>query len=166
MGRLKSLTLGAAAAGAAAWFLDPNDGKRRRHMVRDKAMKYARRGSAEASRKAEYAAGVAKGAAYEAAPIPSDREPAEERLNDPALARKVESEIFRDADVPKGDVAVNVEDGVVYLRGQLAEQEMIERLGEEAAKVDGVRGVQNLLHTPGTPAPSKEESGTTAAGGD
>jgi osmotically-inducible protein OsmY len=149
-----NLLVGAVAGAAAAFFLDPNEGKRRRHVARDKAYKYLRRGSAEAARKTDYAAGVAKGVAYEATPG-SGREDAAERLNDPALARKVESEIFRGADAPKKDVLVNVEDGVVYLRGQVDQPETIDRLVEEARKVEGVRGVENLLHTPGTPAPTK-----------
>jgi osmotically-inducible protein OsmY len=135
----------AAAGAAAAWFLDPDNGTRRRHVVRDKAFKYARRGTREAVRKADYAAGVVKGAAHEATPSRSD---AGERLNDPALARKVESEIFRSADAPKGQVSVNVEDGVVYLRGQVDQPEVIEELVEQTRQVDGVQGVKNLLQTP------------------
>jgi hypothetical protein len=65
-------------------------------------------------------------------------------LNDPALARKVESEIFRPADAPKGDVAVNVEYGVVFLRGTVPE-EKISELESAARSVDGVRDVENLL---------------------
>jgi osmotically-inducible protein OsmY len=41
-----------------------------------------------------------------------------EQPDDAALARKVETELFRDADVPKGDINVNAEDGVVFLRGR------------------------------------------------
>jgi osmotically-inducible protein OsmY len=146
--RAATFLLGAASGGAAAWFFDPNDGARRRNVARDKAFKYARKTGAEAQRKADYAAGVAKGAAYEAAPTGDRGDPAE-RLNDPALARKVESEIFRDADAPKGAVSVNVENGVVYLRGQLDDREAIERLAKAAGEVEGVHGVENLLHTPG-----------------
>ena len=158
--RSASLVIGAATGAAAVWFLDPNDGARRRNVVRDKALKYARKSGADAERKARYAAGQAKGAAYEAAPGGEKGRPAE-RLNDPALARKVETEIFRAADAPKGDVSVNVENGVVHLRGEVDDPDLIRRLGEEAAKVDGVRGVENLLHTPGTPAPSKPETAET-----
>jgi len=148
------LILGAAAGFAAAWFLDPNDGTRRRNVARDKALKYARQGKDEAVRKADYAAGQVKGAAVQKAPV-GGREDAGERLNDPALKDKVESEIFRDADAPKDKVSVNVEDGVVYLRGQLDDREAIERLGDAAGKVEGVRSVESLLHTPGEPAPTK-----------
>ena len=44
---IPSFLLGAAAGAAAAWFLDPNDGARRRSVAQDKAMKYARKGAAE-----------------------------------------------------------------------------------------------------------------------
>jgi osmotically-inducible protein OsmY len=74
------------------------------------------------------------------------------------LARKVETAIFRPADAPKGDVSVDVQAGVVHLRGT-AEQPWIERLGEGARAVDGVKGVENLLHPPGTPAPAAEPRG-------
>ncbi|MFL5868204.1 MAG: BON domain-containing protein [Thermoleophilaceae bacterium] len=141
---MRSLVIGAAAGAAAVWFLDPNDGARRRNVVRDKALKYVRQGGAEAERQFSYAAGQAKGVAHNVAPS-GDREDAAERLNDPALARKVESEIFRATDAPKGQVSVNVENGVVYLRGELDDAEKVRTLAEDAAKVDGVRGVENLL---------------------
>jgi len=148
------LIFGAAAGFAAAWFLDPNDGTRRRHMVRDKAFKYVRRGKEEAVRRADYTAGQVKGAAYEAAPV-GGREEAGERLNDPALQSKVESEVFRAANAPKDKVSVTVENGIAYLRGELDDREAIDRLVGTVGNVEGVRGVENLLHTPGEPAPMK-----------
>jgi osmotically-inducible protein OsmY len=155
------ILIGAAIGAAAAWFLDPNDGTRRRNVARDKATKYARQGKEEAARKATYAGQTVKGKAGAAAPGTS-REPAGERLGDPGLRDKVESEIFRDPDAPKGQVSVSVESGIVFLRGQIEDRATIERLREAAAGVDGVRGVENLLHTPGEPAPAKDESHTGA----
>ena len=150
---IPSFLLGAAAGAAAAWFLDPNDGTRRRSVARDKGLKYARKGAAEAESKAQYAGGVVKGAATQASPVVG-RKDAGERLNDPGLQAKVESEIFRDPDIPKGDVSVNVQDGVVFLRGQVDSPETISRLEEAARNVEGVREVQNLLHGSGEPAPT------------
>ena len=149
------LIFGAALGAAAAWFLDPNDGTRRRNTTRDKALKLARKGQEQAAQQATYATNTVKGAAV--APT-TGREPADERLNDPALQAKVESEIFRSADAPKDKVSVNVEDGVVYLRGELDDPAAAEGLREAASKVDGVRGVESLLHRPGEPAPTKEGS--------
>jgi osmotically-inducible protein OsmY len=151
------LIFGAALGAAAAWFLDPNDGTRRRNTTRDKALKLARKGKDQATQEATYATNTVKGKAAAVAPT-TDREPAEERLNDPALKAKVESEIFRSEDAPKDKVSVNVEDGVVYLRGELDDPEAVERLREAASKVDGVQGVESLLHGPDEPAPTKEGS--------
>ena len=67
--------------------------------------------------------------------------------DDVTLARKVESELFRPADAPKGSVSVNVNDGVVELRGELPDQAQIDELGDNAKKIDGVKDVRNLLHT-------------------
>jgi osmotically-inducible protein OsmY len=151
---MRKLLLGAAIGAAAAWFLDPNDGTRRRNVTRDKAMKYARRGTGEAARQATYAAQTAKGKVSAAVPDPT-RGPAEERLNDEGLKAKIESEVFREQDAPKGQVSVNVQDGIAYLRGEVADDATIERLREATARVEGVRGVEVLLHTPGTPAPTR-----------
>jgi osmotically-inducible protein OsmY len=69
------------------------------------------------------------------------------------LARKVESEIFRDADVSKGQINVNAEEGKVVLRGEVESPQLIEGLVSKARKVQGVQDVENLLHTPGQAAP-------------
>src|ERR671911_1378306 len=75
-------------------------------------------------------------------------------LDDQTLKAKVESEVFRDTEAPKGDVNVNVEHGVVYLRGQLEDQSLIKELEQRVRTVQGVNSVENLLHTPGTEAPA------------
>jgi osmotically-inducible protein OsmY len=137
----KKLLFGAAAAGAVAW-LAKN---------KDTAKAYADRYS-----------GQLKGAASGVTPG-AGREPAEERLNDPALARKVESEIFRDELVYKGAVDVNAEYGVIYLRGQVPTTDAKEQLGARARGVDGVRAVENLTHLPGEAAPAKDEASTSHA---
>jgi osmotically-inducible protein OsmY len=151
------LLIGAALGAAGFYFLDPENGRRRRHVAEDRAKAFLRRRSRDAQSAASYAEGVARGAAHEAAQaVTPGGGDAAERLNDPALARKVESEIFRSAEAPKGAVSVNAENGIVYLRGEVERPEVVTQLGEAAANVDGVRGVENLLHTPGSPAPMKQ----------
>jgi osmotically-inducible protein OsmY len=73
--------------------------------------------------------------------------------NDETLAHKVETELFRDDEVPKGQINVNAQDGVVQLRGEVPNEDMIGDLVEKTRSVQGVRDVENLLHTPGQPAP-------------
>ena len=89
------------------------------------------------------AAGKAKGAVHTAASTVTGGKD----YDDVTLARKVESELFRPSDVPKGSISVNVNDGVVELRGELADQAQIDALGDNAKKIDGVKDVRNLLHT-------------------
>ena len=67
--------------------------------------------------------------------------------DDATLAHKVETELFRPADAPKSQVSVNVNDGVVELRGELPDQQQIDELGESARKIGGVKDVRNLLRT-------------------
>ena len=79
-------------------------------------------------------------------------------LDDVTIARKVESVIFRDRKVAKGKVDVNVADGVVWLRGEVKTQELIKELEAHAREVPEVNGVENLLHLPKTPAPSRTDT--------
>jgi osmotically-inducible protein OsmY len=73
--------------------------------------------------------------------------------DDVTLAHMVESELFRDEQVPKGQINVNAENGKIYLRGEVGEQEMIRDLEDRARSVHGVEDVENLLHLPGAEAP-------------
>ena len=59
--------------------------------------------------------------------------------DDVTLARNVESEIFSDSEVPKGQINVNAENGKVYLRGEVGQPELIRDLEERARSVQGVR---------------------------
>ena len=147
-----TLLIGAGAGAAAQYFLDSQAGRRRRNMARDQGLALARQRASEVVRKVDYAAGHAKGAVAAVIPHGSDSHKHED-LGDVGLARKVESEIFRAADAPKGKVSVNAENGVVFLRGEV-ERDWIDRLGDEAQRVAGVTAVRNLLHAPGTPAPT------------
>jgi hypothetical protein len=76
-------------------------------------------------------------------------------LDDAELAHKVESILFRDRAVPKGQISINAEHGVVFLRGQVESEELIDEIQHEVLAVPGVHAVENLLHLPGTPAPHR-----------
>jgi osmotically-inducible protein OsmY len=147
-----ALVAGAAAGATAQYFLDKQAGARRRNTARDQAMALARRKAHDVAAKTDYVAGQAKGKVASMKPTRSDDRKYED-LGDAALARKVETEIFRADDAPKGKVDVNAENGVVFLRGEV-ERDWIERLERDAEQVAGVKAVRNLLHAPGTPAPT------------
>ena len=147
MGKSLSFLAGAAAGAAAAFFLDPDAGKRRRGMTRDKALSTAKSTASDAAGSAKHAAQQAQGAVASVTPSGTPS------FDDVTLARKVESEIFRSHDAPKGGVSVNAENGVVFLRGVVADQEWIDRFAAAAENVEGVAAVRNLLHRPDTETP-------------
>jgi hypothetical protein len=134
-----------------AYFLDSKAGRRRRHTARDRATsrlrRRERRAAARARRARSHAVGIARRTLNAARP--RHREP----FDDVTLARKVESELYRRARVPKGHISINAEDGFVFLRGVLDRQDDIERVELATRQIDGVRDVENLIHLPGTPAP-------------
>jgi osmotically-inducible protein OsmY len=79
-------------------------------------------------------------------------------MDDHTLKNKVETEIFRGPDAPKGSVDVNVVDGVVELRGEVKRPEIKKDLEARVRKVPEVSEVRNLLHLPKTPAPGRADS--------
>jgi hypothetical protein len=145
--------LAAAVGGIAVlYFLDASNGRRRRHTVRDRARSLGRHGLRRAGKLVHHATSDTYGLGQRLVhrlpgPAPD--------LDDATLVDKVESIVFRDRDVPKGEININAENGVVFLRGQVARPEVVEALEERVRKVRGVRGVENLLHTPGTPPPNR-----------
>ena len=82
-------------------------------------------------------------------------------LDDVSITRKVETEIFRSNDVDKGKINVNTADGVVWLRGEAKNPEQVKELEAQAAAIPEVKKVENLLHLPKTPAPSRTDTPPT-----
>jgi hypothetical protein len=73
--------------------------------------------------------------------------------DDATLKDKVESELFRAEHEVKGAININAQQGVVQLRGEVPSQGLIDALVERTQRIQGVREVESLLHTPGTEAP-------------
>jgi BON domain len=139
----------ASGVGALAeyFFLDRQNGARRRHLARDRTRAVLRRRSRDAARRAKYLEGVAEGVAYKAAHAVPGVGGHKEPPDDVTLAQKVESIAFRRAGVPKGQVSVNADNAVIYLRGRLESDGQIEELVRATHAIAGVNGVKNLLHT-------------------
>ena len=142
--------LGAAIGAVATFLMDPQRGRARRAQLLDRGAAWLRdageridRGTRQVTSTVEgKMSALRNGGATEAMP------------NDASLAMKVESELFRDPDVPKGDININVEQGVVVLRGEVPDPAISERLERGARAIPGVWEVENLLHLPGEPAPT------------
>jgi osmotically-inducible protein OsmY len=133
--RFRLLALGAALS----YFFDPENGKRRRKVTADRLAALTRR----------HGGRLMKGTGSQAHALKQKathlREEPKPQPDDVTLARKVETEIFRDAEVPKGKINVNAENGKVVLRGEVDSPEMIEDLVSKARKVQGVQDVESLL---------------------
>jgi hypothetical protein len=149
---MQLLALGALVGAALAYLFDPSNGRRRRATLVDRSAGLARRGGRRTARAGRGVVAEAYGVTQKLQHL--KEEPKE--FDDVTLARKVETEIFRDPDVPKGQINVNAEDGIVVLRGEVDRPELMEELVAKTRKVQGVRDVQNLLHLPGTPAPTHQ----------
>jgi hypothetical protein len=146
---MRTTALAAALGAGLMYFLDPNRGKRRRNMAADRLLAAVRGGARKTARRGRAATAEAYGWSQKLThltpehPIPP---------NDVTLARKVESELFRDPSIPKGRINVNAEDGTIVLRGELDQPEQISSIEAQVRKIPGVRDVENLLHLPKTPA--------------
>jgi gas vesicle protein len=149
--KLKKTALVGAIAAALAFLFDPQNGKRRRKMAADRMLAFLRGTGRNGGRLARGVGAQASGVSQQAL----HRKEQDKDLDDATLAHKVQTEIFRDADVPKGRINVNAENGVVFLRGEVDQQDMIEALEEKTREVQGVQDVENLLHTPGQEAPAR-----------
>lgn len=115
----------------------------------------ARGGAGAAERLGRRVAGGAYGIFQDARNVRGAPKP---DMDDVTLTRKVETEIFRGTRAPKSSVNVNVVDGVVWLRGEVKRPEQIRSLERKAQSVPEVRGVENLLHLPKTPAPTRADT--------
>jgi osmotically-inducible protein OsmY len=142
--------LGAFGVGAMAdrFIFDRRNARRRRHAARERSVAKVRRRARETARRARYLEGRAEGVAHKAAHAVPGANSRKEPLDDVSLAQKVESEAFREAGVSKAHVSVNAEGGVVYLRGRLESEDEIAGLVKAARGVEGVKGVESMLHTP------------------
>jgi osmotically-inducible protein OsmY len=149
---MRRLGKGVLLGAALAWFFDPRNGARRRNMTKDRVLAFFRRGQRRAERAGHGVAAEAYGLKQKLTHL--HEEPKE--FDDVTLAHKVESEIFRDQSVPKGQINVNAENGRVYLRGEVPTAAMIDDLVEKTRQVQGVREVENLLHPATASAPTSE----------
>jgi osmotically-inducible protein OsmY len=151
---MRRLFISVVIGAALAYFLDPNTGARRRHMARDRTAALLRRFGRRSEKLARFTAGHAYGVVQETVPHQHDNP----NPDDLTLRDRVESEVFRDPSIPKGQINLSVVKGMVELHGQLGSQDEIDRLIKAVQSVPDVQGVRSYLHLPGTPAPDKADA--------
>src|ERR1700730_6551636 len=152
-GRLAVLT-GALAGAVAVYFFDPQQGRARRAQFIDWSGARLRRGWRGLNQLRSRTGSTAAALPQRMVSLRSGPRPAD----DLTLRDRVESEVFRNADLPKGQINIDVDSGVVTIRGQVDNAFQIANVEKAVLKVPGVVGVENLLHVNGTPAPNKAQA--------
>lgn len=139
-----------AVAGAVmALAFDPERGRGRRIQTMDRAAGTLRRTGRAARRAGRMVGATAAGLGARATHLASGSAPE----NDATLAHKVQSELFRDPEIPKGRININAEKGCIVLRGVADSPAQIEMIELRVRDIGGVQDVRNLLHLENTPAP-------------
>jgi hypothetical protein len=159
-GRMALLLLTGFGAGyAIAYLMDPERGHSRRAELAGRLGGVRREATRSAQRTATAASDRATGLVNRVIAGADNPNP-----DDLTLLDRVESQVFSDPSIPKGDINVMVVDGKAVLRGQVS-QPQIGAIEAAVRKVVGVKEVENLLHTPGTPAPNKAAARAAGNGG-
>jgi osmotically-inducible protein OsmY len=153
---MKKWLMASAFGATLAYFLDPNSGTRRRNVMADKIKSWTGKGASQAQSQAQYQAGQAYNVVREAVSTAAPHD--NDSPDDNTLRDRVESEVFRSPDIGRENVNVDVVGGVVTLRGELLTQAAIDGLVAQVRAIRNVKGVENYLHLPGTPAPNKESA--------
>ena len=144
-------SVGAFVVGAGlAYMFDPQSGKRRRHVLRDRSAALVRRLGRRSAGREKYAARHAQGVAAQAADAVSGED---ETADDATVKDRILSQAFRGAGLDTGDVAVDVSDGIATLRGTLESVDLAHELVERVRAVPGVRTVTPRLTVPGADQP-------------
>ncbi|MFN2483890.1 MAG: BON domain-containing protein [Candidatus Limnocylindria bacterium] len=158
-GTLVLAGIAAGAGAAAAYLFDPDRGRARRAIARDRLSALVRRGVRQTERAGRTVSAQAQGITRRITHLRSDATPI---LDDASLGDKVRSELFRDEEIPKGQININVEHGVVVLRGQLETPEQIAEIESRVRRIGGVWDVENLMHLPGLPSPEQSSARSPA----
>jgi hypothetical protein len=134
------------------YFWDPDRARRRRAVTRDQFRATIRRGLQLLGRQTRYLEGEAYGAVEETIHLHAPDNP---NPDDVTLRDRVESELFRETTISKGDININVAGGIVELRGQVETTGDIAEIEDKVRHIEDVGVIHNYLHGPGAPAPNK-----------
>ncbi len=155
--------LATAAGAAAAYLFDPERGRTRRARLLDQGGARLRELLGTLGGQARRA----RSGAFEIRQQIAHRGGGQSMPSDAALSDKVHSELFADPAIPRSKMNINVEEGVVVLRGEVDESAQANELIRRAERIPGVMRVDSLLHLPGEPAPPeapRKHSSVTTAG--
>jgi hypothetical protein len=139
---LRAFALGAATA----YIFDPRDGRRRRALLRDRVLRLLRQGRRKLAGRSRYVAGQAHGVAAEARSRVSAPEIS---TDDETVRQRIQSDALRDVPVSKGEIDVQVHEGVATLRGSVQDETLVETLVRRVSEIPGVTEVKPELEVAG-----------------
>lgn len=151
MGR-RQMMMAIGAGALLEYLFDPRAGRSRRTQLVSRLGGTFRRGARRTERLRRRTGATAYGFKQRMSHL---REMPKE-YDDTTLQHKVQSEVLG-RPAHKHSISVDVSNGIVTMRGTCPANEgrTIERA---IRRTHGVRGVVNMLHDPGTPAPNKAEA--------
>jgi gas vesicle protein len=155
-----TLAIGAFVGAAAAYLFDPQRGKARRTTLTQWTAARVRRGAQSLGQLTRYSTNTASAFPQKMVSLKSAQQ--RQTPDDLTLRDRIESDVFRDPEMPKGDVNFDVNNGIVTIRGAVDNAFRIASIEKAVFKVPGVTGVENLLHVSGTPAPNKAQARESA----
>lgn len=153
-----SVITGALVGAIAVYFFDPQHGRARRAQFVGWSGARLRRGWHAVNQMGLQTRSNAAALPQRMVSLRSGSGP----VDDLTLRDRVESEVLRNPDLPKGQINFDVESAVVTIRGQVENAFQIASVEKAVLKVRGVTGVENLLHVQGTPAPNKAQARESA----
>lgn len=158
--RTLGILVGGLGLGAALMYvLDPERGKRRRAVVRDKAVSGAHRAGERLAARSRDVANRARGVASELKSLTRDEE-----ATDRVLEERVRAELGRVV-TKAASIEVAAIAGTVVLSGAIVASE-VDDLLSAARGVSGVKEVENRLEVYETPEEVEGRAGAHRVGGD
>ncbi|HLE99181.1 MAG TPA: BON domain-containing protein [Gaiellaceae bacterium] len=137
------------AGAGIAYFFDPQQGKRRRHVLRDRAAKLGRRAARVTAKKSRFVLGHLQGLVARSRQVVARPQVA---TDDRTVEQRIRSDVFRDAGISGRDVELEVEQGIVTLVGAVPSRAVADNVVARVRKVPGVRDVSDLLRVAGQQA--------------
>lgn len=128
-----------------AYFFDPQLGKGRRAVARDRGLKQLRRLGHLAEGKTRFVAGRLQGVYARSRRVVTRPEAS---TDDAVVEQRIRSDAFRELAVEARDVDVEVTNGVVKLSGEVPDEAVASEVVERVEKVDGVDEVVATLRAP------------------
>lgn len=135
-----------------AYLFDPRQGRRRRHVLRDRTLRALRRAARLGVKRTRFAAGHLRGLVARArrTVVPPTRP-----VDDQTVAQRIRSDALRDVGASSRDVEVLVREGVAVLRGTVDSRSLADDLVDRVRAVPGVRHVEDGLQVAGETATAR-----------